>query len=416
MNPLSSLGRTLRRVFSRSAIPWSDEAWEAIHQQGTRTVSGVYITPENALGITAVFSAINRISTDTACLPLLCYRRRKDGGRDEVRDTPHYQILNVSPDDERTAMAFRQTLAAQTLGWGNGCAEIERTLGGELFALHQLTAGTKADRDPSTKELFYRTPEGEKITPDRVVHVAGLGGDGVNGYSPVRLHREALGISRAAETFGGSWFGNGMRTGGWIKLPRELKKEAMDNLRASMREVHGGPTAAHKIGFLDPGMEFIPTTIAPDEAQFLATRQFQIIEVCRMFNIPPNKLQDLTNAHLANIEESNLDYMMATLMPWCEKIEQALNFRLFTPRERSQGYYVEHNMAAFLRGNMAARAEYFTKMRDLGVLNVNEIRRLENMDPIGPDGDTRLVPLNMSSLTNAGKPTPSLPKTTPAQA
>lgn len=415
MNAISRFGRALGRVLSRASLPWSDESWEAFHSIGQRTLSGVQITPDNALTITAVYCAINRISTDISCLPLRCYRQRKDGGRDEVRDTPHFELLNISPDGERTAMAFRRKLIAQTLGWGNGCCEIERTLGGQLYQLHQLTDGTKAERK-SDKALYYRTPEGTELPPDRVVHVAGLGSDGINGYSPLRLHREACGIAKAAESFGASYYGNGMRTGGWIKLPATMKKEALDNFRESLRIVHGGPAAAHKVGFLEPGMDFVPTTIAPDEAQFLATRQFQVIEICRMFNIPPNKLMDLSNAHLANVEESNIDYMMTTLMPWCEAIEQAMNFRLFTPKERAQGFYVEHNMAAFLRGNKAAQAEYFTKMRDLGVYNVNEIRRLENLDPIGPEGDVRLVPLNMSSLANAGKPAPSLPKTNPTQA
>jgi phage portal protein BeeE len=152
-------------------------------------------------------------------------------------------------------------------------------------------------------------------------------------------------------------------------------------------------------------MEWVQTTVPPEDAQFLATRQFQVVEIARIYRLPPHKIGDFTQSHLANIESSNLDYLTTTLMPWLEAIEQELNRKLFTADERAEGYFVEHNMSALLRGDMKSRAEFYTKLRDLGVLSPNQICRLENMNPIGPEGDIRLVPLNMTSLQNAGKPT-----------
>lgn len=405
----------LKRSFWSEATTWQP-TWGY-----QRTAAGVAVTPHTALGLTAAYAAINVLSTDTASPPIGVFRRRSDGGRDEARDHPLHEVLNVSPDGERTAMRFRQALMGHVLGWGNGCAEIETDNGGRVIGLHLLEAGTKAYRalDNSTTSdgsllgtgtLYYLTPKGVKIPAWKTLHIAGLSGDGINGYSPITLAREAISLGLAAERFGGSWYGNGTRTGGWIKLAKALKSdEAKKNLRESIERVHQGVDSAHKIGILEEGMEFTPTTINPEEGQFLATRQFQVIEIARMFRLPPHKIGDYSQSHLANVEEANLDYLVTVLLGWCEQIEQAMNFRLFSANERKQGFFVEHNMMAFLRGNMAARADFYTKLRDLGVLTPNQIARFENLNPIGPEGDIRLVPLNMTSLANAGKPTPTDP-------
>ena len=410
MNIFKRVGLAASVLFRSAPLPSDDDwRWYGLNA-GVRTVSGVHVSPESALSFAAVFAAINCISTDTASLPLPVYRRRKDGGRDEYREHPAWEILNVSPDGERVAMRFRQALMGRTLGWGNGCEEIETAGNGQLIALHALDASVKAARDQGTNKLYYPLNNGERLDPYRVLHIAGLGYQGINGYSPITMAREAVALGKAAEVFNAAYYGNGMRTGGWIKLAAaKLTQEAMDNKRKSYAEVHGGPAAAHKIGFLDPGEDFIPTSISPQDAETIALRKFQLIEIARMYRVPPHKLMDLDNAHLANLEESNLDYLMTTLMPWCEQLEQAMNWRLFTAAERKAGFFVEHNMAAFFRGNMLARAEFLTKMRDLGVLNPNQIARIENFEPIGPAGDVRLVPLNMTTLENAGKPAPVNP-------
>jgi HK97 family phage portal protein len=388
--------------------------------QGRPTVSGVNVTPGSALTLTAAYAAINTIATDLASLPLRVYRRRRDEGRDEVRDHPAWDLLAVSPDDETTSMRWRQALYGHLLGWGNGYAEITFDSGSRPTGLYLLNpAMTWAERRPQDKRLFYRIGGSNTLPPGRTLHIAGLGFDGLSGYSPVAMAREAIALGLATEAFGGSFFGNGAHPGGYLSTDKKLLPEARESLRTAWNMVHQGSQNAHKTPVLTDGLKWNPTTVPPEDAQFLATRQFQVVEIARMYRLPPSKLGDFTQSHLANIEASNLDYITTTLMPWCEQVEQELNFKLLTREERAKGFFIEHNMSALLRGDMKSRAEFYTKLRDLGVLSPNQICRFENLNPIGSEGDIRLVPLNMTTLENAGKPVepkPAKPAPAPSPA
>lgn len=387
---------------------WTDQlSWGALGAGGS-SLSGMAVTPDTALGLTAYYAAINCISTDIASLPLEVYRRRTDGGRDAVRDDPRHELLAVSPDGETTSMRWRQSWLAHALGWGNGYAEIETTGGGEVLGLYLLEPDvTTPDRRPQDSRLFYRLGNGKTLPPYRVLHLAGLGYDGLKGYTPALLQREAVGLGLATQAFGSTFFGNGTNAEGVLESPNRLSDTAVKHLRESIANVHQGPANAHKLMILEEGATFKKTTVDPEAAQFLQTRQFQVIEIARMFRVPPHKIGDYSQSHLANIEASNLDYLQTTLMPWCRSIEQEINRKLFTAEERAAGFYVEHDMRAFLRGDAKSRAHYYQQLRDLGVLNPNIICALENMNPIGPEGDIRLVPLNMTTLENAGKPAPT---------
>lgn len=402
MNPiLRFLGARFREL--RSSL-WSGPFGvnELMSRMGRTTVSGVNVDPRTALTLTAAYAAINVIATDVASLPLRVYRARPDGGRDEDRTHPVWDLLACSPDGETTAMRWRQALMGHVLGWGNGYAEV--TFGGGYpTGLYLLDPGqTYAQRRPQDRRLYYQI-KGGTLPPSKTIHIAGLGFDGLTGYSPVSLAREAIALGLATEAFGGSLFGNGAHAGGFLKTPQKLSPEAKADLRKAWNSVHQGAENAHRIAVLEQGMEWVQTTIPPEDAQFLATRQFQVVEIARIYRCPPNKIGDYTQSHLSNIEAANLDYLTTTLMPWCEQIEQELNLKLFTRQERAAGYFVEHNMAALLRGDSKARAEFYTRLRDLGVLNPNQICRFENLNPIGPEGEIRLVPLNMTTLANAGK-------------
>lgn len=377
---------------------------EALSLVGSANLSGVPITERSALTLTAAFACINVIATDVSALPLRVYRRRKGGGRDEATDHPATPLLRWSPDGETTTMRARQAWMGHALGWGNGYQEIERDGAGRPAGLHRLDpSAIRPKRRKRDGRLYYELDSGGTLRPENVLHLAGLGYDGLSGYSPVRLARQAIGLGLAAETFGAALFGNGSTPRGVLEHPKSLTKEAAERLREGFERIHGGPYNAHRVAVLEEGMKWNPTSINPDDAQFLATRQFQVIEVARIYRVPPHKIGDYSQSHLANIEASNLDYLMTTLMPWCEAQEQEMNLKLLTAAERASGYYIEHALAAILRGDMRARAEFYTKLRDLGVLTPNLICEFENLNPIGPDGDIRLVPLNMTTLENAGR-------------
>lgn len=411
-------------VSKRAVSYWSDKlSWGGLVSPGMMSNAGVIVTPDRALGLTAYFAAVNRISTDVASLPLRVYRRRKRGGADVVADHAIAELLSHSPDGETTSMRWRQAYQGHVLGWGNGYAEIEFDRGGRPIGLYLLDPSTTfPDRRPQDRRLFYRVGQTDQVAlpttipPHRVLHVAGLGFNGLKGYSVATYAREAIGLGMAAERFGGAFFGNGSRPSGVLELPYKLKdKAAVDQLKLGWNTEYAGPDNAGKVAVLEQGAKFTPTSIPPEDAQFLQTRQFQVIEIARLFGIPPHKLGDYSQAASAYraLEETNLDYLTTTIRPWCEAIEQEMARKLLSEEERRRGFYVAHDMSAFLRGNMQARADFYTKLRDLGVYTPNLICRLENLPPVGPEGDVRLVSKGLVPLADAGKPPAPAPAPQP---
>lgn len=411
----ATLGRTAEPE-KRSRSWWTDKMeWGAL-VPSLMTRSGLSVTPDTALALAGVYAAINVISTDIACLPLKLYRKRSNGGRDLITDHPLADLLTTSPDGETTSMRWRQANMGHALGWGNGYAEVVFDGDGYPSGLYLLDANTTyPERRPQDKVLFYRTKDGT-LPPRRVLHVAGLGFDGLKGYSPITKAREAISLGLAAEAFGSSFFGNSARPSGLLKHPGKLKADALNNLRDSWAAMQTGTGNTGKPAILEEGMEWVQLTIPPEDAQFLATRKFQLEEIARLYRVPLHKLANLDNAHLANIEASNLDYLTTTLAPWCRQVEQEFSLKLLTRDERRQGYYIEHAMQALLRGDMAARSQFYTSMWNLGALSPNEIRDLENLNPVD-GGDQHFVQLNMQTLENASKPQPApMPTPDPAPA
>jgi HK97 family phage portal protein len=388
-------------IWTQDAERWG--SWSNVVPSGARSAAGVNITPESALTLTAALACINVIATDFSYPPCKVYRRRPGGGRDEVRDTAIWERLNVSPDGETTPMRSRQALMGHTLGHGNGYYEIETNGGGEIVGLHLLDPRTRPERRPQDNRLFYRLPNNKTLPPARVFHLAGLGFDGLCGYSPVKLASDALALGKAAELFGAGFYGNNSQPGGLIKTTAAVKPEALARFRAGWEGMHRGAGNNSRIAFLEQGWDFVPTTISPEDAQFLEGRKFQVLEVARIYRVPPHKIGDYSQSHLANIEASNLDYVITVLTPWCEAFEQEANLKLLTADERKAGFYIEHQLTALLRGDMRSRAEFYTKLRDLGALSPNEVRDSENLNPI-EGGDLYLVPMNMVSLEHAGEP------------
>lgn len=378
--------------------------------------SGGPITPASALTLAAYYAAINVLSTDLACLPLKVYKRRRSGGRDEVTDDPRSDLLAVSPDGETTSMRWRQALIGHTLGHGNGYTEIEFA-GGEVSGLKLLEPTTKPDRRSQDNRLYYRLPDDSTRPPYKLLHLAGLGYDGLCGYSVAHMARQTIKLGLSAEGFGAAFFLNGTNANGHFTSPLKMSDQAKENFRRSVNERHRGTGNAFNFMILEQGMTWTQTTIPPEDAQFLATREFQVVEIARLFRLPPHKLGDYSQSHLANIEQSNIDYMTTTLMPWCESVEQELNRKLFTTQERRDGYYVEHQMQAFLRGDMNSRATFYERMFGLGVMTPNDIAQRENMNPIGSDGDERFLSVQVQPFATVLAPqAPSPLPTGPAPA
>lgn len=383
------------------------DAWSSERSAGIR--GGSAISPKGALTLAAYYAAINVLSTDLACLPIKMFRKRKSGGRDEVTDDPRSDLLAVSPDGETTSMRMRQALLGHCFGWGNGYAEIEFS-GGQVSGLYLLDPTVEASRRSQDKKLYYRLPDGSTRPPYKMLHLAGFGYDGLCGYSPARLMQQTIRLGKNAETFGAAFFDNGITASGHFEAPHKYDKDAADAFRNEMNAMHAGAGNAHRFMVLWNNWKWTQTTIPPEEAQFLETRQFQVLEIARMFRLPPHKLGDYSQSHLSNIEESNIDYMTTVLMPWCESMEQEYNRKLFTQAERLRGYYVEHQMEAFLRGNSASRGAWYQTMFGLGLYTINTIAAKENMNPIGDVGDERFLTVQaqpLSTLLNPPAPPPA---------
>lgn len=363
------------------------------------TTAGVDINEHNALGISTVFACVRAISEDVAKLPLILYRETDGRGKERLRDHPLYPLLRERPNDEMTAFDLRSCITAHALLRGNGYIEIERDGAGRPLALWPLNPDRVEVRRGSDGGIVYvyRDPDlnvTRTIFADDVVHIRGLGSNGLVGYSVVRFARESLGLTAAAERFGGSFFGNSSMPKGVLEHPGVLGEEAQKNLRSSWESVHRGPRNYGRIAILEEGMKFHAVTIPPEDAQFLETRQFQVPEICRWFRMPPHKVADLSRATFSNIEHSSIEYASDTLLPWLVRWEQEIKRKCLLRSE--QGLFVEHLTAALLRGDLKSRYDAYAIGRQWGWLSPDDIREFENLNPInGAGGKVYLVPANM---------------------
>lgn len=378
---------------------------------GGPTRAGVSVNETTALQISAVWAARRCISEDVAKIPVEVLERVSPSERRPVTDHPVHRLLNVAPSDEMGAMGFRETLTDHALGFGNGMAEIVRDPAGRPVALYPLSPRATTVRrvydrpDDRTGRIVYDhgSDRGAQQTlpAEDVLHVRGLGFDGLIGYGVIALARQSLGLTLAAEAFGASFFGNAARPSGVIEYPKGLGEQAVRNLRESFSELYTRPENAGKVAVLENGAKWVQTQVTPEDAQFLLTRTFQIPEVARWFRIAPHKIADLSRATFSNIEQSSIDYVGDTLTGWFTRWEQEVARKLFSAAELSR-LVLEHDEAELRRGDLKSRYDAYAQGRQWGWLSVNDVLRMEGRNTIGPAGDVYLVPVNMQDAARMG--------------
>jgi len=288
---------------------------------------------------------------------------------------------------------------------------------GELSALWPITPN-RVTPIMVDYELKYRIrlPDGADIIlpREKVLHVPGLGFDGFLGYSVIAMARKSIGLGMAMETFGSRFFGEGTHPGVIVEHPGKLSPEAHSNLKGSLSDTYSGLGNSHRLMLLEEGMKFQKIVIDPKDSQFLESRLFQIPEVARWFNLPPHKLKDLTKSSFSNIESEQISFVTDSILPWLVRLEQNFNSQLLSESDRQYSgrgrLYYKHSVEGLLRADAASRGSYYREMFNIGAMSINEIREKEDMDPVD-NGDIHLVPMNMTSLENAGKP-PEPPKPT----
>ncbi len=377
-----------------------------------RTTSGKTVNERTALQTTAVYACVRILSETIASLPLHVYRYTEGG---KAKDTEHvlYTLLHDEPNPDMTSFVFRETLMSHLLIWGNAYSQILRDRSGQVIGLYPLLPDQMSVHRSEKGKLFYVYNRYEEDNPnfqekgsivlsqEEVLHIPGLGFDGLIGYSPIALAKNAVGMTLACEEYGASFFGNGANPGGVLEHPGILKDPA--KVRDSWNAVYQGTRNAHKVAVLEEGMSYKQIGIPPEEAQFLETRKFQINEIARLFRIPPHMVGDLEKSSFSNIEQQSLEFVKYTLDPWVVRFEQALKKSLLLPEEKKT-HFIKFNVDGLLRGDYQSRMNGYAIGRQNGWLSTNDIRELEELNPIPPEegGDLYLINGNMTKLKDAG--------------
>jgi len=375
------------------------------------STSGKTVTERSAMQMTAVYSCVRILAEAIAGLPLHVYRYNSDGGKEKAIDHSLYLILHDEPNPEMSSFVFRETLMTHLLLWGNAYAQIIRNSKGEVMALYPLMPNKMSvDRDENG-QLYYQylrsTDEiGGKnetviLKPTDVLHIPGLGFDGLVGYSPIAMAKNAIGLAIATEEYGAKFFANGAAPSGVLEHPGTIKDP--QRVREAWQSQFGGSQNSGKIAVLEEGMKYTPISISPEQAQFLETRKFQINEIARIFRVPPHMVGDLEKSSFSNIEQQSLEFVKYTLDPWVIRWEQSIMRTLLTPEEK-KSYFVKFNLEGLLRGDYQSRMNGYATARQNGWMSANDIRELENLDriPAEAGGDLYLINGNMLPLQQAG--------------
>ncbi len=388
---------------------------------GPKAQAGVRVNEDSALRYAAVYACIRVLSETLASLPLHVYKRRPGGnGKDRAVDHPLYGILHDTPNEEMPSLTWRETIMGHILTSGNGYSEITTNRRGEVIRLYPIPwTEIRPVRNQQTKAIEYEvTDRGktETIPAEKILHIPGLGFNGVMGYSPIRMAMEAIGLGIAAESFGARFFGSGTHLGGVVEHPGIMKDESYKRFKQSLAEEYQGLQKAHGLIILEDGAKITKLGIPPEEAQFLETRKFQRSEIAGIYRVPPHMIADLEKATFANIEHQSLEFLMYTMRPWIYRWEQYMNWKLFTPAER-RDYFSEFAVTALLRGDTKSQAEALAMARQNGVVNADEWREMIGMNPQdGGTGKVYLVNGNMISIEKASSQDSSAGKGNPGMA
>ena len=365
--------------------------------------SGKPVNAQSAIQLSTVYACVRVISETVASLPLGVYEATDDGSQ-KATDHSLYFLLHDEPNSEMTSFVLREVMLAHLLLYGNSYCQILRSGRNQITELYPLLPDhMEVDRDKNgTLTYTYSTSTGQRVimAPEEVLHIPGLGFDGVMGYSPIALERNAIGLGIASEEYGSKFFSNGARPSGILTHPNTVKNPAA--LRESWNSIYGGSGNATRVAILDEGMRLEPIAIPNTEAQFLETRKFQVDEICRIFRVPPHLVGDLEHATFSNIEHQSIDFAVHTIRPWLVRIEQSMNRALFSDEEKGR-FYVQFNIDGLMRGDYKSRMEGYAIARQNGWMSANDIRALENQNPIPSEegGDAYLVNGNMISILTA---------------
>jgi HK97 family phage portal protein len=381
--------------------PSNPDRW-FIRGFGGDQVAGVTVNEETALSATAVWAGVRIISETLAMLPLELYERKDERSKVQARQMSLWKVIHDEPNPEQTSFEFRDMQQGFLLLWGNCYAQKIYNGRGEVSELWPLVPWRVTPLRTRSGSLAYEVElpgqAGQKTTlpADDILHIRGFTSTGLLGDNTVQKFRQAIGLSLAAEDFGGKFFSNGLNPSGVLKHPSKLGAEGRKNLRDSFTEANGGLSKAHRLMVLEEGLEWIKMSVDPEKAQALETRKFQVTEVSRILRLPPHLLYDLERSTNNNIEHQGQEFVTYSMQPWLTRWEQRLNRSLLLPSQRGK-FFTQFEVKGLLRGDSVARAAFHQAMFNVGAYSPNDILNHEGEEPV-PGGDQRFVQLNLAPL------------------
>jgi HK97 family phage portal protein len=389
----------------------ADDGWLIRAIAGGKSKAGVPVSEWDALKNTAVWACVTLIADVVATLPIDVLRREGEK-RQPQPGHPVAELLNGSANDDMGASTMTRTLQMHTLLWGNGYAEVERTRRGDVHAVWPLLPDRTRPQvtfPAGGRRLSYQTSingQGVTLPPSDVIHLMGYSFDGICGMSPIHVARNAIGLGLAMEEFGSKFFANDAKSGGILMHPGKLSDKGKQNVADSFHDQgrRDGESNAYRVKVLEEGMKYIPTTVTPEEGQFIGGREFQLAEAARIYRVSLVLLNSLQGSTVwgTGIEQLMIGFVTWTLDPWIKRWQEELSRKLLTPEERKAGFYIKFNLNALLRGDMAARAAFYKAGITDGWMVRNQARALEDMNAI-PGLNEPLIQSNMMLASMAGQ-------------
>jgi len=358
--------------------------------------SGIPVNNDTALTFSAVWAAIRILSESVAQLPISLIEREENGDKINRTNHPLYNLLHNKPNEYITYFSFIQKIMVDLCLNGNSYVKIERNGAGRPVALYPIDFDNVEIREYEDKYYYFNSETGAAIEYEEMLHFKTMSQDGMIGLSPIDTCANSISWGLGLEAYGNSYFSNGAKVSGVLETDRALSTEAVDRLRNSFDNNYSKIGDSNKTLILEEGLKFNSISMSNEASQFLASRQFSIEEVCRIFNVPPHMLADLSKSSFSNIQEQSREFVQYSLQPYLSMIEQEMTNKLFKKNETGK-LFVEFNVNALLRGNPKDRAEYYRTMLNIGAISINEIRQKENMNRV-EEGDSLFMQLNMTTV------------------
>ena len=354
---------------------------------------------DKALTLTSVWNAIRLLSESVSSLPITVYRKENNGDKVEDVNNRIYNLIKFKPNNFQNKITFFEYVMYSVLTDGNSYVQIVRDNSANPVQLIPLNPDY-VNIFIKDNELFYQMDGGSVLDSADVLHIKLITDDGIEGLSPIDQCAKAINWNLSIEEFGSTFFKNGAKPSSVLSTDRALSETAIERLKNSFNSSYAKLKSSNSTIILEEGLSFKPISISPEQAQFLASRQFGIEEIARIFNIPPHMLKDLSKSSFNNIEMQSQEYVTYTLMPYLTRIEQEMNLKLFRTNELGKTF-VEFNVNGLLRGDVKTRNEAYKTAIQNGYMSINEVRQKENLNSI-EGGDQHFIQMNMTTIENVG--------------